>query len=110
MYFLSSLISLASSLISDHLEAVQEHLSGTFPMDLAVSTQLQKSLLRIAKLADPSVAPKIKEACQHLVVKLETLVFNYKVYEERGSSSLKSLNRITKLGHIRKSSEASSRL
>lgn len=59
--------------------------------------QLQKSLLRIAKLADLSVAPKVKEACQHLVMKLKTLVFNYEVHEERKSSSLKSLNWLTKL-------------
>ena len=61
------------------MEVVHEHLSGTFPMNLVVFAQLQKSLLRIAKSADPSVATEVKEACQNLAVKLETLAFNYKV-------------------------------
>lgn len=37
-YFLSSLIGLASSPISSHLEVVHEHLCGTFPIDPAIST------------------------------------------------------------------------
>ena len=40
------------------------------------------------------MALEVKEACQQLAVKLKTLVFNYKVYEERMSSSLKSLNQL----------------
>ena len=54
--------------------------------------QLQKSLLRVAKSADSLVAPKVKEACQHLIVKLKMLTFNYRVYEECRSSGMKSLN------------------
>lgn len=96
-YFLSSLASSTSCPISKHMDIVHEHLNGTFPTDPVVSTQLQKSLLRIAKLANPSIAPRVKEACQYLAVKLETLVCNYKVYEECRFSILKSLNRLTEL-------------
>ena len=39
-YFLSPLAGLAYSPISNHLEAMHEHLSGIFPTDPAVSTQL----------------------------------------------------------------------
>lgn len=96
-YFFFPSTSLAYSLISNHLEAVHENLSGTFCTNPAMSTQLQKSLLRIAKLDNTSMAPEVKKACQHLAVKLETLVCNYKVYEERKSSSLRSLDRLTDL-------------
>ena len=76
---------------------MHEHLTRTFPIEPAASAQLQKSLMRIAKSVDASVAPEVKEACQHLAVKLETLAFNYKVYEECMSSNLKSLNRLSEL-------------
>ena len=76
---------------------MHEHYSRTFPTDLAMSAQLQKSLLRVAKSVDSSVAPEVKEACQHLAVNLEMLAFNYRVYEECKSSGLKSLNRLSEL-------------
>ena len=93
-YFLFPSVSSAFSPISKYLETMHEHLRGTFPTDPAVSTRLKKSLLRVAKLADCLIAPEVKEACQHLVVKLEKLAFNYRVYEECKSSALKSLNRL----------------
>ena len=96
-YFLSPSASSASSPISNYLEDVHEHLSRTFPTNPVVSAQLQKSLLRVAKSADSSVASKVKEAYQYLAVKLKTLVFNYKVYEECKSSNLKSLTQLSKL-------------
>ena len=91
-YFLSSSAGSTSSLISKHLEAIHKHLNETFLIDPMVSAQLQKSLLRVVKAANASVVPEVKEACQHLAVKLEMQAFIYKVYEERRSSSLKSLN------------------
>ena len=53
--------------------------------------------MRVVKSTDASVAPEVKEAYQQLAVKLETLAFNYKVYEERRSASLKGLNRLSNL-------------
>ena len=91
-YFFSPLADLASSSISKHLETMHEHLNRTFLMDLMVSAQPQKSLLRISKLTDALVASKVKEACQQLVVRLGTLAFNYKILEECRSSGFKSLN------------------
>ena len=42
---------------------IHEHLNGTFCINPAVYVQLQKSLLRIAKSANPSIGPVVKEAC-----------------------------------------------
>ena len=78
-YFLSPLAGSASLSVSKHLEVVHEHLRGTFPTDPAVSAQLQKSFLRVSKLADSLMAPEVEEVYQHLAVKLEMLAFNYKV-------------------------------
>ena len=55
-YFLFPSGNLASSPISKHLETMHEHLNGTFPMNPAVSAQLQESLPRIAKLIDVLVS------------------------------------------------------
>ena len=74
-YFLSPSVDQTSSLISSHLEIVREHFYGMFPINHAILTILHKSLLRVAKSADPLVFTEVKEACQHLAVKLETLVF-----------------------------------
>ena len=63
-YFFLHSTDLASSPIYKHLETMQEHFSGTFPIDPMASAQLQKSLLRIAKSADTSIATKVKEFCQ----------------------------------------------
>ena len=46
----------------------------------------------VAKSIGASIAPKDKEAYQQLAIKLETLAFNYKVYEERRFSGLMCLN------------------
>ena len=62
-YFFSPSTGSASSPITNHLEAMHEYLSRSFPTDLMASVQLQKSLLRVAKLVDSLVAPKVKEAC-----------------------------------------------
>ena len=97
IYFFFPSTGSASFPISKHLEAVHEHFSGSFLMNLAVFAQLQKSLLRVAKLIDSLVAPEVKEACQHLAIKLKTLTFNYRVYEECRSSSLKNLNQLLEL-------------
>ena len=43
------------------------------------------------------MAPEVKEASQHLAVKLEMLAFNYKEYEERKFFGLKSLNWLSEL-------------
>ena len=43
------------------------------------------------------MAPEVKEAYQHLVMKLETLICNYKVYEEHKTTNFKSLNQLTEL-------------
>ena len=91
-YFFSSLVELTFSPVSKHLEAVHEHLSRTFPTDPTISAQLHKSLLKVAKLIDASIATEVKEVCQQLAVKLETLAFSQKVYVERRSSSLRDLN------------------
>lgn len=96
-YFFSSLINSASSPIFKHLEAVHEQLNRTFPTNLVAFTQLQKSLLRVPKSINASVALEVKEAYQQLAVKLEMLAFNYKVYKEHRSFRLKSLNRLSKL-------------
>ena len=76
---------------------VHEHLSGTFPTDPAAFAQLQKSLLKVAKLAYASIATEVKEVYQQLAMKLETLAFNQKVYEKHRLSSLRDLNRLLKL-------------
>ena len=96
-YFLSSSADLTSSPTFSHLEAMHENFNGTFPIDPAVFIQLQKSLLKIDKLMNLSIAPEVKEVCQCLAVKLETLVFNYKVHEKCRSSSLQSLNQLSDL-------------
>ena len=60
-YFLSPSAGSTSSPISKHLETMYKHLDGTFCMDPAASAQLQKSLFRVAKSADSSMALDIKE-------------------------------------------------
>ena len=96
-YFIPSSVGSTSSPISKHLEVVHGHLHGTLPTDPIVYTQLKKSFLRVAKSADALVAPKVKEACQHLAMKMEILAFNYKVYKEYRSSVVKNLNQLSKL-------------
>lgn len=65
-YFLSPLDDSISSPISSHLEAVDEYLSGTFTTDPIVFTHLYKSVQKVAKSADPFVAHKVNETCQHI--------------------------------------------
>ena len=96
-YFFFSSANLVSSPISKHLKAVHEHFSTIFLTNSVASTQLQKSFLKVAKSTDASVAPEVKEACQQLVIKLEILAFNYKVYEECRSSCLNGLNWLSNL-------------
>ena len=62
-YFLCPSANWKSSPISKHMDIMHKHFNGSFPMDPTVFAQLQKSLLRIAKSVDPSIAPGIKEAC-----------------------------------------------
>ena len=96
-YFLSPSVDLISSPISSHLEAMHDHFNGTFPINPVVLAHLQKSLVKVTKSANPFVASEVKETFHHLAVKLETLVFKCKVYEERRSSSRQSLNRLSNL-------------
>ena len=96
-YFFSPLAGSASSPIFKHLETKHKHFDGTFPTNPMTSAQLQKSHLRVANSADSLVAFEVKKPWQHLVVKLEMLAFNHKVYEEYRSSDLKSLNRLLEL-------------
>ena len=62
-YILSSSAGSVSCHISKHLEVVHEHLSGTYLTDFATSAQLQKSLIRVTKSTDSSMAPEVKKAC-----------------------------------------------
>ena len=82
-YFFSPSAASAPSLIFKHVETMHEHLSRAFPIDPLVLAQLQKSLLRISKLGDASVASEVKDACQQLAVRLGTFAFNYRIHEER---------------------------
>ena len=62
--FFSPSANLTSSPISKYVQAVHEHLDGTFPIDPAISSQLQTPLLKVAKLADIFIATEVKEVCQ----------------------------------------------
>ena len=59
-YFLSPLADQTSP-IPSHLEVVHEHFCSMFPIDPTVSAILQKSLLKVARSADPSLASEFKE-------------------------------------------------
>ena len=109
-YFLFPSVSSTSSTISKHLKTVHKHLNGTFPTYLGMPAQLHKFLLRVTKSVDFLMALEVKEACQHLAMKLEMLAFNYKMYEECRFSNLKNLNGLSKLRHRRKALGASSKL
>lgn len=62
-YFFSSSIESASPPISTHLEVAHAQLSETFLTDLIASAHLQKSQLKISKLADASITTEVKEVC-----------------------------------------------
>ena len=81
-YFFSTSTDQAYFPMAKHLQMVHEQLDAAFPTDPATLVHFQKALLKVAKSTNISIVPKVKETCWKLAMRLETLAFNQKMYEE----------------------------
>ena len=74
-----------------HLEIIEEELQKTFPMDSAVSSKLERSLLRVSEASDVDVPMALRQVCTDIVLSLSDALSDYHRFKARRDDSLKAL-------------------